>query len=246
MATENQGWVKAHRKLLENPRFRDGDWLKVWVWMLLNASHKPHDVMFRGERITLKAGQFTAGRFQISEQTGVNASKVKRVIEALKSDQQIDQQISNACSLFTITKWNEYQESDQPNGQPVTSQRPASDQPVTTKQEWKNDKNGKKEEGAVVQEGPLKEMPAHLKTQRMMNKWGQWMNFRRGYKKPKNWAELFNEQIDWLTPFDEPTAFEILSASIRNGWQGLFAPKQPAKPQPAVHHQSEGIIPKLL
>lgn len=134
----NAGWIKAHRKLLDHPRFKDSEFIHVWLWMLLTATHKPRDVMFQGKRITLKPGQFTAGRLQIAEATGVNESKVKRVLECLKSEQQIDQQTSNACSLFTITNWGQYQTDDQPNGQPTTSQRPASDQPVTTKQEVKN------------------------------------------------------------------------------------------------------------
>jgi hypothetical protein len=59
----------------------------------------------------------------------------------------------------------------------------------------------------------------------LVAKWAQWQTIRRGYKKPKSWVVLFNEQIDWLTKFDEATAYECLSASIRNGWQGLFEPK---------------------
>ncbi len=71
----------------------------------------------------------------------------------------------------------------------------------------------------------LVEFAEKLKTQRIRNRWGVWMNHRRAFKKPKDWAVMFNEQIEWLGKFDEPTAFEILSASIRNGWQGLFEPK---------------------
>jgi hypothetical protein len=71
----------------------------------------------------------------------------------------------------------------------------------------------------------LKSLPSHLNTPRMVRQWQIWMNARRAHKKPKNWAVMFNEQIDWLTQFQEPAAFEVLSASIRNGWQGLFEPK---------------------
>lgn len=37
---------------------------------------------------------------------------------------------------------------------------------------------------------------------------------------------MFEEQMEFLERYPEPVAFEILSASIRNGWQGLFAPKE--------------------
>ena len=131
------GWIKLHRKLLDSPYFKDGDWLKVWVWMLLTASHGGKDVLFDGKRTTLKPGQFTAGRHQIAAFTGVNEAKVKRILATLKSDQQIGQQTSNVCSLFTITNWDSYQKNGQPNGQPVDSQWTADGQPVDTNQEVK-------------------------------------------------------------------------------------------------------------
>ena len=74
--------------------------------------------------------------------------------------------------------------------------------------------------------GVLKDLPVHLNTARMVNKWQVWMTHRRAYKKPSSWLTLFNEQIEWLAKFEEPEAFEILSSSIRNGYQGLFPPKQ--------------------
>jgi hypothetical protein len=73
---------------------------------------------------------------------------------------------------------------------------------------------------------PVKDLPEKLNTARMQNKWQVWQTMRRGKGKVKSWPLLFNEQIDWLDRFDEPTAFEILSASIRNGWTGLFEPKE--------------------
>jgi uncharacterized protein YdaU (DUF1376 family) len=79
--------------------------------------------------------------------------------------------------------------------------------------------------GASAPVAPLMELPEKFKTTRMVNRWQVWQTHRRGMKKAKNWAVLFNEQLSWLSQFDEDTAHEILSASIRNGWQGLFEPK---------------------
>lgn len=71
----------------------------------------------------------------------------------------------------------------------------------------------------------LKELPEKLNTARMQNQWKVWQNVRRGHKKPKSWVILFNTQIDWISQYDEPTAFGILQYSIMNGYQGLFPPK---------------------
>ncbi len=63
----------------------------------------------------------------------------------------------------------------------------------------------------------------------------EWIAVRKAMgKAPKNWDAMFLEQAEWLTKFNEPDQIEIISASIRNNWQGLFPPKQRGngKPQP--------------
>lgn len=138
----SEGWIKLHRKLWENPIVtKDADHLAVWVWLLTHATHAPRAAMFNGEKITLKSGQLITGRKKIAKETGVNESKVKRIIELFKSDQQIDQQTNGHGSLISIVRWVDYQKSDQQNDQQMTNQWPTNDQPMTTIQELKNDKN---------------------------------------------------------------------------------------------------------
>jgi hypothetical protein len=52
---------------------------------------------------------------------------------------------------------------------------------------------------------------------------GRWVEFRKGLgRKPKDWNVLFQEQLDWLSKHPREDWDEIISQSIRNGWQGLF------------------------
>lgn len=139
-----EGWIKLHRKMLENPIVcKDADYLAVWVYLLLKASHGICPMVFKGEKIMLQPGQLITGRLKIAADLSVNESKVKRILNAFKTDQQIDQQASNKNSLITILNWDSYQKSDQQNGQQMTSERPASDQQVTTNKNVKNEKNEK-------------------------------------------------------------------------------------------------------
>ena len=67
MANTN-GFVKLHRKMLDNPVVcKDADHLAIWIWLLLNAVWDEYDVTFGGERLTLKPGQLTTGRKRIAE-----------------------------------------------------------------------------------------------------------------------------------------------------------------------------------
>ena len=51
-----EGWIKIHRKILENPIVcKDADYLAVWFYLLLNATHKETPALFQGKKIILKS-----------------------------------------------------------------------------------------------------------------------------------------------------------------------------------------------
>ena len=136
------GWIKLHRCLLDNPIvMKDADHLAVWTYLLLEATHKDIQKLFKGKKITLKPGQLITGRIVISDALHISESKVRRILNEFESDHQIDRQRSNKKSLITVLNWDLYQSADQQDDQQVTNKRPTSDQQVTTLQEYKEDKN---------------------------------------------------------------------------------------------------------
>ena len=138
----NNGFIKLHRKILDNPIImKDAEHLAIWIYLLLEATHKSIYKIFKGEKITLEAGQLITGRNVISKELNINSSKVQRVLDDFEKEQQIEQQMSNQNRLVSILKWNEYQN----NEQPVNNERTATEQQVNTLQEYKECKNIKKE-----------------------------------------------------------------------------------------------------
>lgn len=107
------GWVKTHRKLLEHPRFKDGDWLKVWTACLLMATHKPYRVVFEGGEKVLQPGQFITSRKAMAAKTGVQESKVERLFTWLKTEHQIEQHGTPRNRLITVKNWEKYQGGEQ-------------------------------------------------------------------------------------------------------------------------------------
>jgi len=85
-------------------------------------------------------------------------------------------------------------------------------------------------------------VPEKLNTVLFQAKWADWIKCRQGKAKVKDWAGLFREQLEWLAGFEEPTAREILSTSIRNGWQGLFPPKANGRGISSVPDHSKGFF----
>lgn len=139
---ENQGWIKLHRRLLQNPIcMKDADHFAVWVYILLNATHQPYDSLFGGKRITLESGQLLTGRISIGEKLKINQHKVDRILKTLESEQQIEQQKSNRNRLVTVLNWGKYQQSEQLNEQQLSNKRATAEQQLSTNKNTKNTKN---------------------------------------------------------------------------------------------------------
>lgn len=123
-----EGWIKIHRKMLDNPIIcKDSDYLAVWIYLLLNATHKEIPALFKKEKIILQPGQLLTGRKSISKQLKISESKIYRIINDFKSEQQLEQQTSNKNSLITILNWNRYQETEQQNEQQMNNKRTTSE-----------------------------------------------------------------------------------------------------------------------
>lgn len=151
------GWIKLYRKIMENPIVtKDADYLAIWVYLLLNATHDTYPALFRGKKILLKPGQLLTGRKAIASRLSISESKVGRVLETFKNEQQIEQQTSNKNRLISIVNWDFYQGVEQQSEQQldnswtateqqVNNSRTTSEQQVNTNKNVKNNKNDKKD-----------------------------------------------------------------------------------------------------
>ena len=209
----NNGWIKLHRKLLDNPVvMKDSDHLAVWIYLLLNASHTEYPVLFGGKKISLKAGQLITGRKSIASTLGISESKVRRILDLFEIDQQIDRQRSNKNSLVSILNWDKYQIFDQQIDQQVTNKRPTTDQQVTTNKNNKNIKNIKECKEIIYSDVPeLNETIIAF------------IDYRKGIKKPMS-DRAITLLIGKLNKMSNSVQeqIEILNQSILNGWQGIF------------------------
>jgi len=148
-----RGWISLWRRLWDNPRSADSEWLAVWVYILTHATHRVIKKVFDGKIVELQPGQLITGRHTIADATGVNESKVTRVLTILKTDQQIDQQAGVKGSIITVLNWQRYQKSDQEIDQRVTSDRPATDQRLTTNNNRINNTTEKQDKTTTPPDG---------------------------------------------------------------------------------------------
>lgn len=177
----HRGYVTVHRKILDNPIvFKDADHIAVWLYLMLNATHKNYQALFGGRSITLLPGQLITGRLSIAKKLKINESKVKRILNLFKNEQLIAQQVTNQNSLITLVSWGKYQKSDQQNDQQVTSGWTTGDQRVTTNKNVEEQNNVEKQKNIPCEEKPEKKKPATTKTPKL-DAWGAWVDINREY-----------------------------------------------------------------
>ena len=135
-----EGWIKLHRKLLENPIFQNEKLLKVFVWCLLKASHTEHAELVGLQKVSLRPGQFVYGRHKAAEELKIKESTLYKYMMWLKNEEILNIQSNNKFSVVTVVNWDLYQ-IDEPKSNSKNSSK------VTTKEQQrntnKNDKNDK-------------------------------------------------------------------------------------------------------
>jgi len=136
------GYIKLFRSLKNKGWYKKSDFVHLWIHILIKASHKQTEFWFNGKSLNLQAGQFVTGRKQLKDETGINESKIERILTYFeKIEHQIEQQKTSKNRLITILSWELYQDNEQYNEQPVNNKRTTSEQPVNTYKNVKNNKN---------------------------------------------------------------------------------------------------------
>ena len=135
----SQGWIITHRKLRESSFYKDSQAVHLWIHLLISANHKDAQVV-RGNKIyEVKRGQLITGRKLLSSETGINESKLQRLLKVFEKCHMIEQQTNSVNRLISIINYDQYQTSEQQ----VNSKRTASEQQVNTNNNDNNKNNDK-------------------------------------------------------------------------------------------------------
>lgn len=181
MAKDKDNFVKIDRGIITHPiATKDHDYFFLWMYLLCNAAWKEHEILFHGKQMTLKPGQLPpTGRKKLSKETGIQESKVERILKAFENEQMIEQQTNSQNRLISIVSWNTYQICGQPSEQQMNNERTTSEQRVNTTEE---SKKGIREKNYYISYSTSEEQP--VKTlDSLRNKY----NSTSGLTAPEEW-----------------------------------------------------------
>lgn len=129
------GWLKLHRSILEwgwysHPVTRD-----VFIHLLLLANHESNH--WQGE--TILPGQAPVGRRQLAKDLGFGEQQIRTALTNLQSTSEVTIKKFNKFSLITIINWELYQANNQQNSKHLTSNQPATNHTLRSKEVKKED-----------------------------------------------------------------------------------------------------------
>ena len=151
----NRGYVKVWRKIEDSGIMGNADLCQMLMYLMLKATHKTIKVAVGAQIVTLRPGQFFAGRRQLASALNSTEQKVRTCLKSLEKCGIINQQSTSKGSIISLINWDKYQ-SEQPAAnqqltstqpavnQHATNEQPAANQQLTTKQECKNINTEKK------------------------------------------------------------------------------------------------------
>lgn len=149
MGDKSKGWIRLHRSVMDCFIY-DGyafDYYHAWCDILLNSNHKDKGIMFDGQLITIKRGQWLTSIRKLSNRWGWSKDKVSRYLNTLVENQMITKDCDKKRTLLTLVNYDFYQtdtDTEQDSDRTLTGHTPDTDKDTDrTKQECKNEKNDK-------------------------------------------------------------------------------------------------------
>jgi len=130
--TNQQGWIKLHRQILEWEWYSDNNCFRLFLHLLLKANHK--EKRFKG--IELKVGSIVTSRDLLARETGLSSQQIRTALTKLISTNEITSVTSSQGTIIQIVSYQKFQVTTSE----ITNEQQTSSQRVTTN---KNDKNNK-------------------------------------------------------------------------------------------------------
>jgi DNA-binding transcriptional regulator YhcF (GntR family) len=126
MKEEDGGWIKLHRKLLDNPLFqRDPTAIHVFLFLLLFANRQ---------------GICTIGRSQLELHTGIKKMTAYKALKRLEKCKMVNTSSNNLYTEVSICNWSIYQSTGNNlvNKKVTAREQPSNSQGTLNKKEKEN------------------------------------------------------------------------------------------------------------
>jgi hypothetical protein len=199
---DDEGWIKLHRKILDNPIFKDSEALQLFLYCLLRANFKPNDFLFNGQVVHLDRGQFIFGLRKASKALKMSIKKLRNRLLILGKLGITAHQTTHRFSIITVCNYNHYQ--DIQNGKGHSKGHSEGTLRATNK----NVKNEKNKNGRSKDADP--------RVKEFLNYWGETFTQKTGQPYTFSFAKEGNLVKQLLQVHPLETLQEMTNAFFRD------------------------------
>ena len=149
MSNTNEGWIKLHRKIRENPLWQENrsfSKAEAWIDILMEARHsdEPAKVLIGSHIIECGRGQIIKSLDTLASRWGWNKSKVRRFLDLLNRLEQIRHENVTKTTRITICNYDTYNSPRNADETQMKRERHADETQATPNKNVKNEKKAKK------------------------------------------------------------------------------------------------------
>jgi len=135
-----EGWIKLHRSIIKHCVFQDSEYLKYWIYLLLDVNHEDKKIVWNKELIEIKRGQKITSLHKLAKEFNCSREKVRRFLNLLKTDTMIDIVSNTRYTQITILNYDSYQTKEHTNNTRTTHAKNTSKTRSDTNKNVKNEK----------------------------------------------------------------------------------------------------------
>ena len=125
------GYIKLYRKMKDWEWFDDPNVLVIWVHLLLDANWE--DDEWRGQ--TIRRGSLYTSLPRLASESGLTLKQVRLALDKLEKGSQIVRERADKGQVITICKYEDYQASEDEEGQAKGTQQGSSRVPYLRREE---------------------------------------------------------------------------------------------------------------
>ena len=105
----NNGWIKLHRKIIDNWIWEDPEKLRAWLDILMMANHEEKQIYFDGRIIDIQRGQKLTSISKLCDRWNWSRNRVWRFIRTLCDAQMVTANRTRNGTLLTVVNYGVYQ-----------------------------------------------------------------------------------------------------------------------------------------
>ncbi|MCX2455653.1 helix-turn-helix domain-containing protein [Lacticaseibacillus nasuensis] len=116
----DQGWIKVYRKITHSFVWTNPNLLKLWMLLLIKASHGGNKFLFNGNEMSVSSGEFVTGSVALASEfndgvprdKAVTSRTVWRWVKKFENAEMLSIKSTSQYSVISIINWNNYQSDD--------------------------------------------------------------------------------------------------------------------------------------